>query len=435
MMGKGMENEPDKQDYQFMKETIKKKPLNIRKIVGKTALIVVGGALFGLSAACVFSWAAPSFMQQFGITADGSKNVKLAKPTPGETEKDENTDGQSTGDIAVEDDGVSELITSQDALNEYGKIYSRALEVSEEPRKALVRVAGVSGNADLLDDSILSYGDTEGIIFLKSGSWIYILTECQDIENAARLQITFCDASTAEGEICRTDEETGLAVVRVLASGLSEKTEAAISVATLGDGEYFQQAMPVIAIGRPTGDRDAVLYGIVTAVTSRLTVADAEYDLVTTDIQGTTDGSGVLLDTNGDVVGLITKKGEGENNIIRALSVSQLRPLIELMSNGESSRYLGIRGVTISAAQVESLGIPRGIYVEGVDEASPAMAAGIQNGDIITALGGQKVESMQDYTVCLQQQKRGDKVKIEVSRSNSAGEFVHVDFEAIIKDR
>lgn len=431
MMGKDTENGPEEQDYQFMKETIKKKPLNIRKIAGRAVLIAAGGALFGLSGAYVFSWTTPSFMQKFGIVAEDSKNVKLAQPTPSQSEAEEGTGG------LTEDGHVSEGTDSQsqDPLNEYGKIYSKALEVSEEPRKALVTVAGVSENADLLDNSILSYGDTEGIIFLESGSWIYILTECKKIEKAQELQITFCDSSTAKGEICRTDEDTGLAVVRVRISGLSKQTKNGISIALLGKEDCFEQAMPVIAIGRPTGDRDTVLYGIVTAVTSRFSAADAEYNLITTDIQGTTDGSGVLLDINGDVVGLITKKGEGENNIIRALSVSQLRPLIELMSNGASSRYLGIRGATISPDQAKRLEIPQGVYVEGVDDASPAMDAGIQNGDIITALGGREVKNMQEYAACLQQQKQGDKVKIAVSRSDSTGEFVDVTFEAVIKDR
>lgn len=433
-MGKDRDNRPDTDDdYQFMKETIKKRPPDTRRIFCKAAAIVGGGALFGVSAAAAFFLSAPR-IQELSIRTGKKEDVKLAAPTPGEAAETEEGEDETSDFREAAVSSAADTVTGV-PMEEYEKIYSQALEISREPRKALVNVSGVSDSADLLDDSLLSYGDMEGIIFLESGPDFYILTESEEIEDAEKLQITFADSSTAEGFLCKTDSRTGLAVVRVPSMEISEETRQEISVANLSDSYSLQQAKPVIAIGSPTGDKDGVLYGVVTAVSSKLAVADAEFNLMTTDMQGSPEGSGVLLDAFGDVVGIITKKGEGETNIIRALSVTQLRSLIETMSNGEAIRYLGIHGVSITQAQAKGLGIPQGVYVNRVDNASPAMTAGIQSGDIITGMAGKSVKSMQSYTTILQKQKTGDKVKVAVSRQNGEEGYGEMEFEVSVEEK
>ena len=71
--------------------------------------------------------------------------------------------------------------------------------------------------------------------------------------------------------------------------------------------------------------------------------------------------------------------------MIRAVEAAQLRPLLEGMANGEDICYIGIQGTTISKYQSENLDIPRGVYVDAVEEDSPAMTAGVQNADIVHA--------------------------------------------------
>lgn len=440
-MGKGRDKGPDTgEDYQFMKETIKKKPLDTRRIFCKALGFIGGGLLFGVSAAAAFS-GSTAFVLRFGDKDTGKEDVRLVTPAPGEPapsgEEPEEKEpyGDSVPSSEENDDTSGTGSASGKPMEEYEEIYQQALEVSREPRKALVTVSAVSDHMDLLDDSILSYGDAGGILFLESDSDLYILTESGELEDADNLQVTFSDSSTATGFLCKADSRLGLAVVRVPSGSLSKETREAISIAALGNSYSLQQAKPVIAIGSPTGDKDGVLYGVVTAVSSKLSVADAEFNLMTTDMQGSPDGSGVLLDTDGNVIGVITKLGEGETNIIRALSVTQLRPLIELMSNGGKVKYVGLKGVSITEGQAKSLKIPQGIYVNSVDNDSPAMEAGIQNGDIITAIAGKTVKNMQSYTTALQQQKVGVKAALSVARQNGEDGFVDMEFEVKIEER
>ncbi|WP_373217202.1 S1C family serine protease [Ruminococcus sp. 5_1_39BFAA] len=454
-MGKDRDKGPDTgEDYQFMKETIKKKPLDTRRIFCKVLAIIGGGLLFGISAAVAF-YGSSVLTLHFGDREAGKEDIRLITPAPGESDvSGESTSGTHEPEAAdKEASAEKEPYTESDSskeekedtsgtvpasgkpLEEYEEIYKQALEVSKEPRKALVTVSAVSDHLDLLDDSILSYGDTEGIIFWESDSDLYILTEGEEIEDADNLQVTFSDYNTARGILCKADSRLGLAVVRVPLESVSKETRESISIAKLGNSYSLQQAKPVIAIGSPTGDKDSVLYGVVIAVSRKLSVADAEFNLMTTDMQGSPHGSGVLLDMDGAVIGVITKLGEGETNIVRALSVTQLRPLLELMSNGGAVKYVGIQGVSITEEQAKGLGIPQGIYVNYVDNDSPAMEAGIQNGDIITAVAGKTVKNMQSYTTSLQQQNAGAKVKLTVARQNGEDGFADMEFEVKIEER
>ena len=79
-------------------------------------------------------------------------------------------------------------------------------------------------------------------------------------------------------------------------------------VSDLTDTKKLGQSDIVIAIGSPAGDSDAVVYGMITSVSEKLSVADTEYNVLATDVQGNEDGSGVLLDSDGNVAGMILKK-------------------------------------------------------------------------------------------------------------------------------
>lgn len=296
-------------------------------------------------------------------------------------------------------------------------------------------MAGISDDPDLLDNSFLSYGNEEGVVFLQNETDLYILTTCKKMKDATTLRVTFCNGAVAMGTLCKADVRTGLAVVRIPLEGVSEKTLEDIFVIDLTNSYSVQQTQAVIAIGSPAGDYDAVDYGSITSITGKLIVADGEYSLLNTDMIGSPDGGGVLLDLSGNVIGVIINQ-EGENrNLVRAISVDQLRALVEALSNGETLKYTGICGATISEVQADNLEIPRGIYVDHVESDSPAMSAGIQSGDIIHALDGKEVKSMQSYVTKLQELKAGQETKISLYRRGGAREYVDMDLNVTIEER
>ncbi len=111
------------------------------------------------------------------------------------------------------------------------------------------------------------------------------------------------------------------------------------------------------------GDTNSLIYGNITSISGKLTIPDAEYTLITTNMAAGNDGGGVLLDMDGKMIGIILDHEEEKSCVIRAVSVAQLGTLLEKLSNGEPICYAGLIGTTISQIQSESRDIPRrGLY-------------------------------------------------------------------------
>ena len=227
--------------------------------------------------------------------------------------------------------------------------------------------------------------------------------------------------------MCKNDFRTGLMVIKVPFASVGEETQEEIPAVSLASEDNMKQTDAVIAIGSPTGDYDSLIAGTIAAVTGTLKIADEEYGMLTTDMAGDENSRGILLNEDSEVVGIIWNQEENRTNVIRAVETAQLCPLLESMANSEDIRYIGIEGVTISSVQSESLEIPRGIYVDYVEVDSPAMSAGIQNGDILHTLDGQEIQSMEEYASVLQGLSKGTSTKVNVYRKNPSGEYTDVE--------
>ena len=424
-MKRDREKNMDTQKYQFMQETIKKQPEEHRSMVRRLLMIAGCGALFGGCAAVTFAGVFPVMADK---EEDTQQKIELAEADVEETVSEEKI-------AEKEDTSVNSGQECKGPLALHQETYREVLKISQKPRKSLVNVRGISKAEDLLDNSHLQQGDSEGIIFHETETQLYILTYEEKQESLEELQITFADGSTVTGEMCQGDKGTGLAVATVEKSLLSDSTREDIAVSDLTESQGLEQSDIVIAIGNPAGDSDAVIYGMVTSVSEKLLAADMEYEVLSTDVQGDENGSGVLLDADGHVAGMILKKNEKDGDNIHAVSVSQILTLVEQLANGEKRRYTGICGTEIDQSQCKKLGIESGLYVERTEENSPAMRAGIQCGDIISSVDGNPIESMEAYHTYLQTKKPGEKIAITVLRKSSNGEYMEKDYKVMAEER
>lgn len=426
-MGHKKDKDTNEKEYRFINETIKKEPLDKRKIVRRIASIVGSGILFGCcaSAACVGMF--PVFIEQFGIATTQDTALRIVTPSP-DVGKDA---AANTGDAAEK----TVSVVDANPLDNYEAIYSEVLKVSEKPRKALVTMKGLSQDQDMLDDTQLSYNSSQGIIFLETDAELYILTYGDRFNDIHDLEVTFADGTTAVAQICKEDRQTGLLVACVNKSQISEETIRKLYVVDLGASNKMPENSPVIAIGSPSGDKDAVVYGIITSVTGRVQMADTEYNILATDMHGHPDGSGVLLDLSGNVVGIIIKQDSDSTETVRAYPVSQIRTLVENMTNKRAVNYTGIYGTSITSAQSDRLHIPTGVYIDKVEDNSPARAAGIQNGDIIIAVNDTEVKDMLTYHTILQKADANQLLQVTISRNISGGKNVEMDFKVKIEER
>ena len=95
---------------------------------------------------------------------------------------------------------------------------------------------------------------------------------------------------------------------------------------------------------------------------------------------------------------------------------------------------MGITGKSITTDISEKKGIPVGVFVEQVEVNSPAMQVGIQNGDVIIELNGEKIETVKGYQQQLKSCKSGETIKVKAMRQGTEG-YVEVDFEVTLQAR
>lgn len=430
-----------KQDeYDFYREVMKKKPLDKRKIAGSVAGLAAGAVLFGVIVAFVFAKTEPYFRKEeepprvsitdeSGDTEEKTENEKEQNETvSGEEASEDQTDENGT-DTADAADKEQQPLT----LQEYSDLYQQISEAASEPSRSIVVVQGFTNDVDWMNNSFEDEKQASGFLVADTGKEYYVLTEYRVVDTVDRILVTFCDGSTVDGHFLKQDSATGLAVIKISRNDLAKETKDAIAVGELGSTSSVSQGDLVMALGSPSGYPDSVVCGRITSTTNLKSTVDREYHLLTTDIMGNSDGSGVLVNLQGKIVGLIAQSfsGESDTSVVTALSITDLRKLIEQLSNNEDVVYLGVRGQDIGSSLSQKTGIPTGIYVNSVEEDSPAMEAGIQNGDVIVKVGNESVETLTRLRSRLDQSKKDQKIKVTAMRKGAEG-YVEIVFDVTL---
>ena len=126
---------------------------------------------------------------------------------------------------------------------------------------------------------------------------------------------------------------------------------------------------------------------------------DCNYTVFTTDMVGSANAGGALINTDGEIIGFILQdyNMQKEQTTLAAVSISELKGVIELLSNDKPVPYLGMRISTVTDEISETYQMPKGVYVREVALDSPAMEAGFQSGDVITQINGVSIAAAEDY--------------------------------------
>ena len=189
-----------------------------------------------------------------------------------------------------------------------------------------------------------------GVIVADNGQELYVLTQYGIVKNVDRIQVQFCDDTVVDARFLKSDTSTGLTILKISDSEIESDTRSKIGTAVLGNSYSAEQGEPVIAVGSPMEYKDSIGFGILTSVTNSVSKIDAEYGMLTTDIVGSEKGSGVLLNTEGELIGVIAQSfalGDSKN-MVTGLAISQIKELIETLSNNQSIVYMGVTGETIT---------------------------------------------------------------------------------------
>ena len=289
--------------------------------------------------------------------------------------------------------------------------------------------AGNGSEAGTLTKSSLG----SGVVLTADG---YIITNNHVVEGGSAYKVTIA-GETYDAEVVGSDPSSDIAVIKAKdASGLK-----AIEIGNSDDliiGEW------VMTIGSPFGLEQSVATGIVSA-TSRSQIVNASTDqygnstgestiypnMIQTDAAINPGNSGgALVDADGKLIGintLITSYSGNYSGVGFAIPVNYAVNLAQQIIAGETPTHaqLGVSLSTVNDQAAASYGLAAesGAYVAAVSQGSGAEAAGLQEGDIITALDGESVEGASDLMLAVRGKNPGDTVKLTVNRNGQEQEI------------
>ena len=258
-----------------------------------------------------------------------------------------------------------------------------------------------------------------GIVLSADG---YLITNHHVIENAQVIAVQTSDDRQFQASIIGSDEASDLAVLKVDATDLQP--------AEFGDSGKLAVGDRVVAIGDPLGAqlRGTMTSGIVSAINRDLEVNDRTMTLIQTDAALNNGNSGgPLINCYGQVIGINTMKlrsyySTTAEGLGFAIPMAVAKPILEeLMENGyvAGRPAIGISYDTLPLAFRIYYNLPEGVYISAVYDGSDAQAKGVAAGDIITAVNGTRVTSIDELNRVKNQFTAGDSITLTLYNGGS----------------
>lgn len=425
---------------EFIIEKIKERPVNKKKLVRRTIITASMAVIFGLIACFTFlvlepiisKWLYPEEKPQVVLFPEDDEEMspeEMLADTMQEMQNIQNAQGEFQGgapdSVTLEQTQIDEILSSVvlDKDN-YLEIYDILSDYRVELKRSLVTVSAVTSDVDWMNNVSESSNQVSGVIIANNGIELLILAEYEPLKNAEKLSVTFYNGATTEAAVKMYDAKTDMVVLAIELAVFSEEFLEAVKIVELGtSNRYNIIGTPVIALGSPLGNIGSIGYGMI-AGTDYWYGTDAGFKMLQTDIYGSRKAGGFLFNMEGQLLGIITEAKEDSDmkNLITAYGISDLRKRIEKITNGFTMAYLGVSGTDVSGKAHQEHEVPYGAYVKEVAKDSPAMLAGIQQGDIIVRMDDLLVVSFSDYAKQLLEKEVGSQVNIRLMRQ-SQGEY------------
>ena len=154
---------------------------------------------------------------------------------------------------------------------------------------------------------------------------------------------------------------------------------------------------------------------------------------MTTDIYGSSNASGILINLKGQIIGIIDMSYNSSDikNLVSAIGITELKKVIETLSNDSDIAYFGVYGTDVTQEANEELGVPFGAYITEIDMDSPAMNAGIQSGDVIVQVQETEIKNYQNLVKALLLEEPEKTLPIKIMRQGPDG-YIEMEVSVIL---
>ena len=331
------------------------------------------------------------------------------------TSNSENTTATDTNNSTVSTYASSEQNISKTVSNVENSVVNISIKVTA---------------SNMFNQTVDEEGSGSGIIYSQDDNKVYILTNNHVVDSANSVTISITGKEQINAKLVGKDATSDLAVISVSKSDLKSAGIESVNTAKLGDSDKIEVGQTVIAIGNALGQGKTATVGIISAENKVLNIDGVKYNAIQTDAAINPGNSGgALVNTDGEVIGINSAKAsqtsvEGTGY---AIPINQAKTIAkELMENGTVDKpYLGISGYSITDDFRKMYNIDiNGVFVGKIESNSPAEKCGLQVSDIITAVDGKTVNSIEELSKIISSHKSNDTITLSVVRNgNQKGEI------------
>ena len=286
--------------------------------------------------------------------------------------------------------------------------------VYNDARKGVVEItvkSTATGNNDFPFGGGSQTQQALGSGFVYDGNG-HIVTNQHVVDGAQSISVRFWNGATYRATLVGSDPSTDIAVIKVAAPA------SMLHPLALGDSGSLEVGQGVVAIGSPFGLQETVTAGIVSALHREMTAPNnfTIADSIQTDAAINHGNSGgPLLALDGKVIGVnaqIESDSGGSDGVGFAIPANTVRSIAsQLIGTGSVKHaYLGV-GIASAA---------NGVRLTQVRAGTPAAQAGLQSGDVVTAVGGRQVRAADELGTAIDAKKPGDQVTITYTRNGAS---------------
>lgn len=278
-------------------------------------------------------------------------------------------------------------------------------------------------------------GSGSGSIFDINDESLLIVTNYHVIQDATGLSVSLFDGSAFDDiDVLGYDSSLDLAIISIPVDSIPDNLLNQLSVVSFGDSDDLKLGEMAIALGSPLGEEFAntITVGVISGLDRTLSIDNVNHSYIQTDASINPGNSGgALLNIEGELIGINTAKSidvdvEGMGF---AIPINLAEPIInEIVSNptggdiasdlSTDRPFLGVQIQDIVPGISEDVEVPFGVYVSDVFEGGGAEEAGIQAGDVIVAIDGERILNTAELTSAILSHQVGDELEITIIRGD-----------------
>ncbi|MBO7402896.1 MAG: serine protease [Lachnospiraceae bacterium] len=422
-------------EYQFIREKIiSKKKSRVKKVILVSIGTVILAFVFGAVARLAFMATELPIAAILGLTptatstptptrapvipvTDKPTNTPPPTPTPNEPPATPTEAPSATPtEVPVPTEPLDPVT---DPVNAFKELYEKLGDIARKALKSLVEVDIVKIETDWFGEPLESSTSVCGVVIGDDGVEYLVLVPASEVVMADRVDVTIGKTVVSGTAIIASDAEFDFAILSVPLDACTEADRKTVEYASFGGEASVKAGDPVIAVGSPNGYFGTYDFSMITNTGNYAYVTDDRFEIYTTNRYENSFGSGIFINYNGEMVGIMTHlfKEEMNEGITTMIATDGVADVIGKLANGTPKNYLGVQSMETPANVLKRLEVKYGLYVMDVNLESPAETAGIKKGDILIKFEGKDLKTVDSLHELLNSYEAGTEVEITLIRN------------------